>query len=178
MKLTTAAALAVAGLALTGCGTGAQQGAPAEPATTTTTPAGPAATAEPSPPADPTTPAEPSVARVGQWWTYRNGLKVQVARLARSGQGVVATVTIRNNTDQTVDLALANVDLASGPAGDMAEPTYNMDYGLGLSGSLPVGRSKTARYEFAVPRAQQNQIAVEVTPTWDYDAAHFEGAAR
>jgi hypothetical protein len=139
-------------------------------------------------------PEEPGVAKVGatQWFTYEDGLKVQVTKLARfkigqhaaggspGDSGVIVTVTIRNGTGKPFNLDLASVKLQSGPNGDEAEAVYDLDKGLGMgfTGTVTNGRAKTAKFGFAVPKTHLGKVAIEVTPSWDHDAAFFEGAAR
>jgi hypothetical protein len=136
-------------------------------------------------------PEEPGVAKVGptEWFTYEDGLKVQVTKLARAkisqyasggkpgGTAVVVTVTIRNGSGTTFDTSLVTVKVSSGPNGDEAEQVY--DTGIEeFSGSIPKGRAKTARYEFAVPKAHYGQVLVEVAPSFEHNGSHFEGAAK
>ncbi len=189
------AALFIIGLVLTGCG--AQQGAAKQ---TAGTPAavptegdspydtnGPPASEETTPP-----PVAPSIARIGatEWFTYQNGLKVQVTKVARfkigeyaSGgnpgdPGVAVTVTIRNGTARTIDVSLTTVNLAYGANGNLAETVYDTNYGNGFEGSVTPGKAKTARFAFAVPAGRQ-VIDIEVEPGFmDYEASHFEGTVK
>jgi hypothetical protein len=147
------------------------------------------------PPAVPETtepPEDPGVAKIGakQWFTYEDGLQVQVTKARPykigqyaaggkpGGQGVVVTVTMRNGTAAAFDTALVQVELASGPNGTQAEKVYdssNVDNGF--EGSIARGRNKTATFAFAVPKAHLSQLSIEVIPSFEHDGAIFEGAA-
>jgi hypothetical protein len=181
------AVLAAAGLALAGCS------APNEPLKETAPPAtsspvdngpspDPVVTPTNLPPAEPETtapPEEPDVAKIGatQWFTYSDGLKVQVTKVARSGKNVIVTVTIRNGTKKTVDLATSQVKMTYGANGNEADPVYDMDMGLGFTGTVTPGRAKTARFGFTVPKNQT--VDVEVSPGFlDYESCHFEGSVK
>lgn len=191
--LTAAVVLVVAG-----CG-GASNGATKQSTTTAPTSsstAGDAPLDSTTPPAveettPPPTPDEPGIAKVGatQWFTYEDGLKVQVTKLTRKkigpyasggspgGTAVVVTVTIRNGTGKAFDSSLADVKVAHGPNGDQAEQVF--DSGIEeFSGSIPNGRSRTAQYEFAVPKAHYGQVQVEVAPSWEHNSSVFEGVAK
>jgi len=157
----------------------------AEPSTIATADTGPSpdpvVTPTNLPPAESETPPpdDPAVAKIGpmQWFTYDDGLKVQVTKLTRSGKNVIATVTIRNGTKKTVDLATSQVKMAYGPNGNEAEPVYDMDYGLGFTGTVTPGKAKTARFAFTVPRNQV--VDIEVSPGFlDYESCHFEGSVK
>ncbi len=162
-------------------------------AATTTAPAAPSA------PADTASQAAGSdvtgdVASVGAtaWFTYEDGLQVQVTRLHRftvsevaaggrpGDAGVVVSVTIRNGTGRTFDASLAQVSLTSGPDGDQDDSVFDVENGLagGFEGSIPVGRKVTARYGFAVPRSQLGTLRVEVAPGFEYTSSFFEGGVH
>ncbi|MDT7653330.1 MAG: hypothetical protein QOI36_4736 [Pseudonocardiales bacterium] len=80
-------------------------------------------------------------------------------------------------TKKTADLSLTTVHLAYGPNGNAAEAVYDMDFGMGFSGSVTPGKAKTARFGFTVPKNQT--IDVEVEPGFlDYESCHFEGVVK
>jgi uncharacterized protein DUF4352 len=166
--------------------------------------ASPAPTPGGDAPYDPTTPpaaeettpppaATSDVAKVGaaQWFDYEDGLRVQVTKVQRfrisstaaggkpGDQGVKVTVTIQNKTGSTFDANLASVKLQSGPNGDEADTVYDSasNIGSGFEGSIVNGRKKTAVYGFAVPKGHK-AVMVEVAPSWDHDASHFEGTVK
>jgi hypothetical protein len=201
------AVIATAGLVLTGCGSGAtatKQSASPSPASTTSetyeqcSDGALRVKCDDSPPAvDETTtppPDEPAVAKVGatEWFTYEDGLKVQVTKLARfkigpyaaggkpGGTGVIVTVTIRNGSKATFDAGDVTITVTSGPNGDAADTVYDSDKGLsgGFQGSIPAGRVKTAKAGFAVPAAHMGQIQVEVQPSYEHNSSFFEGAVK
>jgi hypothetical protein len=153
-----------------------------------------AAATEPPASAEPTTTPtdEDRVAKVGatQWFEYGDGMKVQVTSLKRfrisqyaaggkpGDVGVIATVTLQNGSANTFDTGLVDVKLASGPNGDQAESVFDSDQNLsgGFEGSMLPGKKKTARYGFAIPKANASStLQLEVAPGWDYEGSHFEG---
>lgn len=187
------AALAVTAIITTGCVT-------PESATKNEASAAPTSSPIDNPPAEPdyTPPAEtpaPDIAKVGatEWFTYKEGLKVQVTSLKAftisensaggkpGGSGVIASVKISNGTKAKIDVSLTTLNIAYGPQGDAADEVYDYDRGLGngFAGSLAPGRAKTAKFGFAVPRKYYNSITVEVQPGFlDYDSAIFEGTVK
>lgn len=199
MKKITATLTAAVVLLVAGCG-GASNGATkqaAASAPTSSSTAGDAPLDSTTPPAvEETTPPpdEPAIAKVGatQWFTYEDGLKVQVTKLARfkigpyaaggkpGGTGVVVTVTIRNGSKATFDASSVQITVTSGPNGDAADTVYDGDKGLsgGFEGSIPAGRVKTAKAGFAVPAAHMGQIQVEIQPSYEHNSSFFEGAAK
>ena len=153
-----------------------------------------AAATEPPASAEPTaTPTdEDRVAKVGatQWFEYSDGMKVQVTSLKRyrisqyaaggkpGDVGVIVTVTLQNGSTNTFDTGLVDVKLASGPNGDQAESVFDTDQNLGggFEGSILPGKKKTARYGFAIPKANASStLQIEIAPGWDYEGSHFEG---
>lgn len=193
------AALATVGLVVTGCG-GSNQAAKQ----TTGTPPAAAPSSSPTtqdtvPPAvDETTPTptaeDPGIAKVGpaEWFTYEDGLKVQVTRLTRfkigqyaaggkpGGTGVIVTMTIRNGSKKTFDVSSVMVNVTHGPNGDAAETVFDGDKGLngGFEGSIPAGRVKTAKAGFAIPAEHMKQIEVEIQPSFEHNSSFFEGVAK
>jgi hypothetical protein len=169
----------------------------AEAPTTTSSPSAPQTSAsetEPPASAEPTaTPTdEDRVAKVGatQWFEYSDGMKVQVTSLKRfrisqyaaggkpGDVGVIVTVTLQNGSTNTFDTGLVDVKLASGSNGDQAESVFDTDQNLsgGFEGSILPGKKKTARYGFAIPKANvSSTLQLEVAPGWDYEGSHFEG---
>lgn len=88
------------------------------------------------------------------------------------------TVTLQNGSSSTFDTSLADVKLASGANGDQAETVFDSDQNLagGFEGSVPPGKKKTARFGFAIPKANiGSTLQVEIAPGWDYEGSHFEG---
>jgi hypothetical protein len=160
--------------------------ASSQPSTTDTEPP-----AEANPTTAPTD-TEPNVAKIGatQWFTYTDGLKVQVTSVKRfrisqyaaggkpGDVGVVVTVTLQNSSSSTFDTSLAQVKLASGANGDQAESVFDSDQNLGggFEGTIPPGKKKTAKYGFAIPKGNVGStLQIEIAPGWDYDGSHFEG---
>lgn len=171
---------------------GAGKTAPAVPETTPTFPVvtTPPAVVEPTP----SEPAETGIGKVGakDWFTYEDGLQVQVTGLKKykisssaagnlPGQvGVIATVTIKNGSGETFDANLVDVKLAAGPNGVETDQVYDSAKGVGggFEGSIPKGRSKTAKVAFGVSPAHLSKLVVEVAPSWDHEASFFEGSVR
>ena len=167
--------------------------APAATATSpTSVPAEPPATSESTAPTPARSTDEDRVAKVGatQWFEYSDGMKVQVTSLKRyrisqyaaggkpGDVGVIVTVTLQNGSTNTFDTGLVDVKLASGPNGDQAESVFDTDQNLGggFEGSILPGKKKTARYGFAIPKANASStLQIEIAPGWDYEGSHFEG---
>jgi hypothetical protein len=89
--------------------------------------------------------------------------------------GVIVTVTIKNGTDVVFDTSLADVLVTYGPNGEATEREYDEE---GFAGNIPPGRTATAKYDFAVvPTEHQDELLIEVTPSWDHEPSFFEGSA-
>lgn len=194
-RRTAAAFAAVLALTVAGCGGGQQatkQSGANPPASTAPTSA--PTTTDTVPPAaeeTTTTPDEPSVAKIGatQWFTYEDGVKIQVTRAVRfkigpydsggtpGGPGMLVTVTIRNSSKATVDLSGAQVNATYGANGDEAEKVYGTNYGDGFSGTLTPGKAKTAKFGFALPKGRQS-VDIEAAPGFEYNSSHFEGSVK
>jgi hypothetical protein len=127
-------------------------------------------------------------AKIGQTFTYEDGLKVSVvsAKKATAGQypiegspgdpTAIITVKITNGTEKKFATDEVSMDVSYGKNGDQASDLYEFD---GFEGSISKGRSKTAKYEFLVEdKKGLNDLVIEVTPSWDHDSAIFEGAAK
>lgn len=194
-RRTAAAFAAVLALTVAGCGGGQQatkQSGANPPASTAPTSA-PTSTDTVPPAAEETTatPDEPSVAKIGatQWFTYEDGVKVQVTKAVRykigpyasggtpGGPGMVVTVTIRNSSKATVDLSGATVKATYGSNGDEAEQVFDETYGSGFSGTATPGKAKTAKFAFALPKGRQS-VDIEVAPGYEYNTSHFEGSVK
>jgi hypothetical protein len=147
------------------------------PSTTrgTTPPAQP----EPSPP----TTTSSDVAKVGpnEWFTWTEGVEAQVTSLrvgnveytSLPGPHMIATVTVKNGSGGTMDLAMATANAYGGPNGVQAES----DGLYGFEGSVPPGGNATAEYAWAMPAEHHGQIRIEFAPSFEHDPAFFEGAA-
>ena len=180
MKKMIAAIAVLAALALTGCA------APQE----TTAKAG-------SPPASAAqgggAPEEgDGVTKVGTWAEAEDGIAFRVSKLKRAkvpalaaggnpgDPAVVATVQIRNGSKSRFDMTLVDVQARLGEDGAQAEQVFTESYGDGFrSGTLPPGRTATAKFMFAASSAADlKTVAIEVTPgVLDYEPFSFEGSA-
>jgi hypothetical protein len=127
-------------------------------------------------------------AKIGQTFTYEDGLKVSVVSAKKDTAGqdpiegspgdptAIITVKITNGTAKKFATAEVSMDVSYGKNGDQASDLYEFD---GFEGSISKGRSKTAEYEFLVEdKKGLNDLVIEVTPSWDHDSVVFEGAAR
>jgi hypothetical protein len=139
----------------------------------------------------PTPKPEPdaTIAQVGpdEWFTYEDGLRVQVRKVTSvqladfgtddpGGPGVEVTVTVKNGTGSAFDLNRASVGLYAGPDRDTMEQAYGND-NWGFEGSIPPREAATTQFDFAVPTEMQGELLIEVAPSWDHHASFFEGAA-
>jgi hypothetical protein len=151
------------------------------PADTPPAVAEPESTPEPEP--------EGTITQVGpdEWFTYEDGLQVQVTKVASvqladfgtddpGGPGVEVTVTVKNGTGSAFDLNLASVGLHAGPNGDAMEQAYG-NHHWGFRGRIPPTKAATTQFDFAVPTEMQGELLVEVAPSWDHQVSFFEGAA-
>ena len=154
----------------------------------------PATSASPIPTFTTPTPTPSPTATTGKIgsgsFTYSDGLKVlvpsavsftpsQTSAGGRPGQtGVLVTVTITNGTTGPVDLALAEVKVTAGAAGNQADPIFDSAQGIGsgFSGSVLPGHSQTTKFGFSVAPSDLNDVIVHVTPGLHYDPASFEGS--
>lgn len=187
-----AALAALAVLSTAGCGGASVATKQSSSPASTTVPVdstAPAVEESTTPPPD-----EPGIAKVGptEWFTYEDGLKVQVTKLSRfkiasyavggkpGGTGVIVVVTIRNGSKATFDASGGQITVTSGPNGDAADTVYDTDMGLngGFEGSIPPGRAKTVKVGFAVPTSHMGQIHVEVQPSYEHNSSFFDGAAK
>lgn len=179
--------LAVA-LVLVGCGGSGGKITAARPEANVS----PSASASPSPSPSPSLDTTDRPARFpDEAITYENDLEVTVlsakqftpSRSAAGAQpghlGVLVKVRITNGGTATWDASLAQVALAAGPDGEEAEKIYDTDKGIGLgfTGSIAPGKSKTAPFGFSVDVANVGDVMVEVTPDFETSAGLFEGAA-
>lgn len=126
--------------------------------------------------------------KIGQTFTYEDGLKVSVvsAKKGTAGQDpvegspgdptAIITVKITNGTAKKFGAGDAWVDVEYG---DPREPAADLYDSNGFVGTISSGRSKMAKYEFLVEdKKGLNDLQIEVTPSWDYDLVIFEGAAK
>jgi hypothetical protein len=130
------------------------------------------------------------IAKVGadEWFAYEDGIEVQVTKVepytlgehAMEGNpgdpGVIVTVTIKNDTAAVFDASMAEVLVTYGPNGNATEREYDE---AGFEGSIPPGKSATAKYDFSVvPQKDQDELLIQVSPDWDHVPTFFEGAAK
>lgn len=126
----------------------------------------------------------------GTWFTYPNGLEVQVAKVAEyalPGQslqdtaystGVLVTVALKNGTGAAFDAQWANVTLKYGPYHQAARPTYDKVQGARLpgmffAGSVAAGATQTTRFGFSVPVEYLGDLSIELRPGIKTDPAVF-----
>ena len=127
-------------------------------------------------------------AKFGQSFTYEDGLKVTVTEVKRGTVNsddwegnpgdpkVIVTVKITNGTTHKVRADEAGVQLYYGSQGDVAENLYNYE---GFTGTISKGRSRTGKYDFALPnKTALKSITVEVEPSFDHESAIFEGSVK
>jgi hypothetical protein len=126
--------------------------------------------------------------KIGQTFTYDDGLKVSVvsAKKDTAGQDPIAgspgdptaiiTVKITNGTAKKFAAGDVWVDLSYGGNGYPASDLYEFN---GFVRTIASGRSQVAKYEFLVEdKKGLNDLVIEVTPTLDHGPVIFEGAAK
>lgn len=173
---------AAVALVLAGCA------APIQPdgvTTSTSTSGQPAAVASSSAPV-------PQVAKIGQTFTYPDGLAVAVTSAKRfrigqyaaggkpGGTGAILTVTLTNGSTQAWDAALTSLAVAYGTEGEQAEQVFDTTAGVGsgFNGKIQPGRKATAKFAFAVPAAGMGDLQIEVKPGFlEHESVLFSGAA-
>lgn len=129
----------------------------------------------------------------GEWFTYADGIQVQVTsaerynigQYAAGGQpgdiGVIVTVVMNNGSDGVFDTGQSDVGLSFGSDGVDADTVFDSSHNLGsgFEGSIVPGRKKTARYAFAVAgKNNLSNLIVEIEPSWDHDSSFFQGKAN
>lgn len=171
------AALTIATATLTGCST------PIE-ATRDTTSASQAKSTEKKD--SPDSKKDTGQAKVGQAFTYEDGVKVtvvsaktikrsQYASGGKPGQPVIkVTVRIENGSQEKFDPALAQVNLRYGEEGDEADGVFQEGIESDFSGQIAPGRKATTTFGFAVTKGTKT-FDVSVAPDWDHDEALFAG---
>jgi hypothetical protein len=126
--------------------------------------------------------------KIGQTFTYEDGLKVSVVSAKKDTAGqdpvegsagdptAIITIKITNGTGKKFGAGDVWVDVEYG---DPREPAWNLYDSNGFVGTISSGHSKMAKYEFLVEdKKDLNDLAIEVTPSYDYDSVFFEGAAK
>jgi hypothetical protein len=126
--------------------------------------------------------------KIGQTFTYEDGLKVSVVSAKKDTAGqdpvegsagdptAIITIKITNGTAKKFGAGDVWVDVSYGKYGESASDLYEFN---GFVGTISRGRSKMAKYEFLVEdKKGLNDLVIEVTPSWDHDSAIFEGAAE
>jgi hypothetical protein len=126
--------------------------------------------------------------KIGQTFTYEDGLKVSVVSAKKDTAGqdpvegnpgdptAIITIKITNGTGKKFGAGDVWVEVSYGEYGESAWDLYDSN---GFVGTISSGRSKMAKYEFLVEdKKGLNDLAIEVTPSWDYDSVIFVGAAK
>jgi hypothetical protein len=127
--------------------------------------------------------------KIGQTFTYEDGLKVSVVSAKKDTAGqdpiegspgdptAIITIKITNGTAKKFATGDVLVDVSyDSKNGDLASDLYEYN---GFVGTISRGRSKMAKYEFLVEdKKGLNDLVIEVTPSFDHDSAIFEGAAK
>ena len=126
--------------------------------------------------------------KIGQTFTYEDGLKVSVVSAKKDTAGqdpfegspgdptAIITIKITNGTAKKFGAGDVWVDVEYG---DPREPAADLYDSNGFVGTISSGRSKMAKYEFLVEdKKGLNDLEIEITPSWDYDSVIFEGAAK
>jgi hypothetical protein len=147
-----------------------------------------------SPSAEPTTESsddpdgDTGPVKIGQTFTYEDGLKVSVVSAKKDTAGqdpvegrpgdptAIITIKITNGTAKKFGAGDVWVDVSYGENGDSAWDLYEFD---GFVGTISSGRSKMAKYEFLVEdKKGLNDLVIEVTPSYDRAPVIFEGPVK
>lgn len=92
-----------------------------------------------------------------------------------SGPAVLVKVTLRNTSGSAVDLSAASVTLTYGDDDTPGSPYLTMDDVSSLPASVGAGRSVSGTYVFAVPKADQEDVAIHVAISTDEPVIVFAG---
>jgi hypothetical protein len=117
------------------------------------------------------------MAKFGQTFSYEDGLKVSVLSVKRAAGGVIATVKITNGSEDTFDTADVTVNASYGKDGQQADSSYMLDTDDMFQGNIRPNGRKTATFSFKIPRSGLSDIVIEVSPTYETEAAIFQGSA-
>jgi hypothetical protein len=140
--------------------------------------------------APPTTTQHPSTLAFGSTFTYTDGLKVQVtqpviftpsstaAGVTPGDTAVKFNIVITNGTNKTFDTAEFIVHLKAGAQGSEASIIVDTGIDSNFTGSIVSGSKDTTAFAYDVPRGSTNKLDVEVQPGFNYNSAHWVGAAR
>lgn len=170
---------------------------PSPPASTPTPTATPTPSGRGPDEATPTTPTtrapDPAdgVLAFGATHRYEDGVEVTVSAPVRFTPSAVAVghqaghtavtvqVTVRNGTDQRLELALVQVSARDGD-GREASRIFDVEpaLGSGLTGGLLSGRKAVAAYGFDVPQGKGVVLDVEVRIGFEMPSAFWGGAVR
>jgi hypothetical protein len=126
--------------------------------------------------------------KIGQTFTYDDGLKVSVVSAKKDTAGqdpfegspgdptAIITIKITNGTAKKFAAGDVWVIVTYGTYGEVASDLYEFN---GFVGTISSGRSKMAKYEFLVEdKKGLKDLVIEVNPSSDHDSAIFEGAAK
>jgi hypothetical protein len=126
--------------------------------------------------------------KIGQTFTYEDGLKVSVVSAKKDTAGqdpfegrpgdptAIITIKITNGTAKKLAAGDVWVIVTYGTYGEVASDLYEFN---GFVGTISSSRSKMAKYEFLVEDNKGlNDLVIEVNPSLDHDSAIFEGAAK
>ncbi len=183
MKLTATVAAVAAGVILfAGCASTPGQ-ADSDATAKTNATSEPAAAPAPTAPEPEPAPAAPSVLKLGQAFTWEDGVTAIITGIADRTisqsydpqPAKVVTVQVQNGSTGVLELALATLNATFGPAGVPGDAGYDVtgaNAGLGLTGSIPPGGTQTAEY-FFVNVADASVINVEFSPTWEHQSAFW-----
>lgn len=91
----------------------------------------------------------------------------------KGNKAYTVTIAIENAGKKKFDANLVTVDARAGKDGVSAEQIYDDKAGHGFEGSILPGRKATVTFAFDAPADAEN-LTVEVTPGFLYDATHWE----
>jgi hypothetical protein len=132
----------------------------------------------------------PSTAALGDAFTYKDGLSVNISRLApftvseyaagaKEGDSAVTfTVKIKNGTKKPFDTALFTLNLKVGPEGVTAEQIFDGEkVGMGFSGTIIPGSAATVKFAYDIPKGAKGNLDIEASPNagMEYTSMHWIG---
>jgi hypothetical protein len=161
-------------------------------ATSTTMSTGSSTGVEPTTAPAATSSRSSGVAKFGDTWTYKDGIKLSIVSVKRSTLSptgccgkkgspmAIFQFKLNNGTSKIFDATLFTVNVTYGASGKTAEQVFDSGrhVGDGFAQKLLPGRVAVADYAFSIPTSGMSDVVVQVDPDFNHDSAFFQDAVR
>jgi hypothetical protein len=151
----------------------------------------PATTVEPAT-APATTSSSSGIAKFGDTYTYKDGVKLSIVSVRRSTLSssgccgkkgspvVIFQFKLNNGTAKIFDATLFTANVTYGATGKTAEEVYDSarHVGDGFMQKLLPGRVAVADYAFGIPTSGMNDVVLQVDPDFNHHSAFFEHSVK